>query len=102
MIIRTQNNLTVNAPKTFLTHDEVAGTGILRWRNAAGFTASWAVQVGETGEEQTEILLLGTATPAGTAGTLTANTSFAHPADTPIYGIKYNQVVYERSTAGTE
>ena len=101
MIIKTTNNLTVNAPKTYLTNLESAGTNILRWRNPSGLSASWALQAGETGEEQTEIILLGTATPAGTAGTLTGNTLYEHPTDTPLYGIKYDQIVFERSTAGT-
>ena len=101
MIIQSINNLHINAPKTYLSNVEVAGTNVLRWRNPAGFAASWAVQIGEMGEEQTEVVLLGVATPAGTAGTLTANTLYEHPADTPVYAIKYNQVVFERSTAGT-
>lgn len=101
MIVRTRNILSDSAPKTFLTNPEVAGTNILRWKNANGFNASWAIQVGETGEEQTEVVNLNSSTPAGTAGTLTANTSYPHPENTPIYGIKYDQVVFERSTTGT-
>lgn len=101
MLIQSTNNLQVNSVKTYLTNLEVSGTNVLRWKNPAGFAASWAVQIGETGEEQTEVVLLGTATPSGTAGTLTANTLYEHPADTPLYAIKYNQVVFERSTAGT-
>jgi hypothetical protein len=101
MIIQTQNKLTANSPKSFLSFNEASGTNVLRWKNYEGFAASWAVQIGETGEEQSEVVLLGTATPAGTAGTLTANTRYEHSADTPIYAIKYDQVVFERATAGT-
>jgi len=101
MIIRVENNLTEKAPQTFLTNPESAGTSVLRWKNPAGFGASWAIQLGETGEEQSEIVILSSDTPAGTAGTITANDLYHHPADTPIYGIKYNQVVFEKSTAGT-
>lgn len=101
MIIKARNTLADEAQKTFLTHTEVSGTNVLRWKNPNAFEASWAVQVGETGEEQSEIVLLGTAVPAGTAGTLTANTSYGHPADTPLYAIKYDQLVFEVSTAGT-
>lgn len=100
-LLKTTNNLTVNALKTFLSNPEVAGTGVLRWKNFTGFSPSWAIQIGETGEEQSEIVILGTATPSGTAGTLTGTTLFEHPADTPIYAIKYNQIVFERSTSGT-
>lgn len=103
MIIPSRNSLSNEpwVPITRLTHPEVAGTNTLRWENPNGFTASWALQVGDLGQEQTEIVLLGTATPAGTAGTLTANTLYEHPADTPVYGIKYNQVVFYVSTTGT-
>lgn len=101
MIIKVKNNLAESAPKTFISFNEAAGTNTLRWKNPSGFNASWALQIGETGEEQTEVVLLGTATPAGTAGTLTANTLYEHSADTPIYAIKYDQVVFEVSTSGT-
>jgi hypothetical protein len=101
MIVTIKNTLSLGAAKTYLSTNEVQGTNVLHWKNANGFSASWGVQVGETGEEQTEVVLLGTATPAGTAGTLTANDSYEHPADTPLYAIKYNQVVFERSITGT-
>lgn len=101
MLIKTRNTQQVNVPKTFLTNLEVAGTNVLRWKNPSGFSASWAIQVGDTGEQQSEVVLLGASTPAGTAGTLTANTLYEHPSDTPIYAIKYDQVVFERSTSGT-
>ena len=99
--IQVTNNLTENAVKTFTSFSDASGTNALRWKNYLGFTASWAVQVGETSEERSEILLLGTAAVAGTAGTFTANTVYDHSADTPIFAIKYNQVVFERSTVGT-
>lgn len=103
MIIPSRNLLAEQqiTPVTYLTNAEVAGTSVLRWANASGFSASWALQIGKTGEEQTEVVLLGASTPAGTAGTLTANTLYEHPANTPLYGIKFDQVVFERSTAGT-
>lgn len=101
MIIKALNNLTVGAPKTSTTFPEVAGTNVLRWQNPNGFGASWAIQVGNTGEEKAEVVLLGASTPAGTAGTLTANTAYDHPTNTPIYATKYDQIVFERSTAGT-
>ena len=103
MIIPVRNNLTLEpwVPITRTTHLEVAGTNKIRWENPNGFLASWALQVGDTGEEQSEIVILSASTPNGTAGTLTANTLYEHPADTPIFGIKYDQVVFERSTTGT-
>src|SRR3990167_1357865 len=100
-LVRSRNLLHINAPKTFTTFDEVSGTNVLRWKNPNGFSASWAVQVGEVGGEQTEVMLLGVSAPSGTAGTLTASTLYEHPANTPIYGIKYDQVVFEKSASGT-
>lgn len=102
MLIQNRNLLHENAPKTFLMNTEVAGTTIFRLRNTSGFGSSWAVQIGEVGEEQTEVLILSGNPPAiGTLGTTTASSTFEHPADTPVYGIKYNQVVFQRSTSGT-
>ena len=84
MIVQSQNSLTNEpwVPITRSTHLEVAGTSVLRWENPNGFAASWAIQVGDTGEEQSEVLLLSTSTPSGTAGTTTANSLYEHPADT--------------------
>ena len=102
MIIRSINNLHINAPRTYLMNTEAAGTTVFRLRNTTGFGSSWAIQVGEMGEEQTEVLILSGNPPAiGTLGTSTAASTFEHPSDTPVYAIKFNQVVFERSTSGT-
>lgn len=102
MITKVENNLDVNAPKTYLSNPEVSGTNVLRWKNPSGFSASWAIQIGETAGEQSEVAMLSTGNPSGgTAGTLTANDLYEHPADTVVYAIKYNQVVFERNTGGT-
>ena len=101
MIIKNTNSLAIDTPRTYLTNLEAAGTNVIRWKNPNGFFASWAIQIGDLNEEQTEVILLGASTPAGTAGTLAASTLYEHPADTPVYAIKYNQVVFERSTTGT-
>ena len=100
MLIKTRNILTESASRTYLTNAEVAGTTIFRIKNGNGFANSWAIQLGETGEEQSEVLVLSGA-PSGTAGTTTAASVYEHPTDTPVYATKYNQVVFERSTAGT-
>ena len=101
MIIQSRNILTESAQKTYLSNAEVAGTSVIRWKNPNAVSASWAVQIGETGEEQAEVVVLSSSAPSGTLGTLTSNTLYPHPADTPVYGIKFNQIVFERSTAGT-
>lgn len=101
MILKTRNTLDINVPKTFLATSLASGTNVLAWTNPTGFQASWAIQIGKTGEEQTEVVLLSTSAPSGTLGTLTANTLYAHPTDTPVYAIKYDQVVFESSSSGT-
>ena len=97
-IIRSLNDLDNNAPLTYLSNDEVAGTTVIRAKNTTGLTTGWAFQIGKKGEDRTEVIL-GTVSNIGTLSV--AALDFAHPANTPIYGIKYNQVVFEKSTAGT-
>lgn len=98
MIIQSKNNLHLNAPKTYLSSNVAAGATTSPAENTAALTNGWAVQFGEVGEEQSEVLI-GTAA-SGTSITHPA-TAYEHPADTPIYFTKYNQVVFERSTTGT-
>src|SRR3990167_7279850 len=98
MIIRSLNDLDNNAPLTYLANDEVAGTTTIRVKNSTGLTDGWAFQIGKTGEDKTEVVL----GSISNVGTLTiAALDFDHPADTSIIGIKYNQVVFEKSAAGT-
>jgi hypothetical protein len=99
--IKIINNLADTAPKTSLSASLNAGVGSASIKNVSGFSASWAVQVGATNQEKSEILLLGTATPSGTSFTFTTNSAYAHPTDTPVYGIKYDTIVVYRSETGT-
>ena len=100
MIIRVKNNLTVKAPYSFLSSGESSGTTVVKIRNINSFSNQWAVQLGKTGEEKTEIGVIASA-PSGTSLTLNANISYDHPEDTPVYAIKFDQIVFERSTSGT-
>ena len=98
MIIKSRNNLDELAPKTELTSGVAAAATTLTVKNSTAFTTSWGIQIGATGEEQTEVVI-GT---VSNVGTITCPAlDFEHPADTPVIAIKYNQVVFERSTAGT-
>lgn len=99
--IRVNNDLANDAPKTFLTNQGTAGSSVIDYDNSSGLSVSWALQFGETGEERSEVKLLGTAALAATKGTLTTNLSFDHPADTPIYGILYDQVVFGTAVGTT-
>ena len=73
MILKCQNLLTESAPETKLSFAEI-GTTALRWQSSSGFSPSWAIQIGKTGEEKSEVRVLGTAALGGTAGTITAAT----------------------------
>jgi len=102
-IISVRNSLANEdwVPVTALAKDHAANVGTLTVYNLSGFSANWAVQIGNTGQELAEIRLLSSSNPSGTLGTFTANTSFEHPIDTPLYGVKYNQVVFGVATGGT-
>jgi hypothetical protein len=103
MILSVQNQLT-DLPETinsFITSNIVTGGTSLPVRNIGGFTAQYAVQVGRTGEQQSEIVIINT--PSGTilpiygGGTIVYN----HNLDTPVYQIHYDQIIFKRSTVGT-
>lgn len=70
-------------------------------KNLNAFTAQYGVQIGRTGEEQSEIIVIdtpsGTALPTYAGGTLLYN----HNLDTPVYSIHYDQIIFKRSTVGT-
>lgn len=98
-LIRVQNSLQSKATKTFVANPITAGATTFTVRNTNTFTDGWAVQIGNIGEEKSEINVL-QSTPAG--GTLTTNAlSYDHPTDTPVYAIKYDQVIFKVSTTGT-
>jgi hypothetical protein len=99
MLIRVKNNLAEDATKTYLSAQMVAGTTKLTVRNTAGLTNGWAVQLGETGEEKSEVVSISSVPSAGTFSV--GATSFDHTPDTPVYATKYDQVVFKVSTSGT-
>jgi hypothetical protein len=101
MIIKVSNILANSSPKTFLSNTTSSGTSSLPVKNTNGFTPSWAVQVGDTGQEQSEVRVLGAGALSGTSFSLLSATSFDHPEDTPVFAIKYDQIIFERSTTGT-
>ena len=98
MLVPNRNLLSEFAPKTTLSSAVAAGGTIYPLQNTTGFTTGYAIQIGETGLDKSEVVI-GTVTNIGTITGAAAN--FPHPADTPIYNIKFDQVVFERSTAGT-
>lgn len=101
MIVKTRNILDKSSQYSYLSEALSAGTGPLKVKNINPFTASYAVQIGNTGENQAETIMLGTATPAGTGILIVGTLRYDHPTDTPVYSIKYNQIIFKKSSAGT-
>jgi hypothetical protein len=101
MEIKVKNLLDQNAQVTYLTQLEAGGTTTLHVKNANGYGAyDWAVQLGKTGEEQSEIVLL-SSVPTGTTLTVATATNFSHPTDTPAYAVKFDKIIWLRSITGT-
>lgn len=101
MLISVQNNLD-SSPTTQFSYSAInvsaAGTS-LPVKNTNPFSINSAIQIGKTGEAQSEIRI-----PSGTAsGTLNLSSglSFDHSLDTPVFDIHFDQIIFLRSTAGT-
>ena len=102
MIISIQNDLQ-GLPTTqysYLSYAGTAGDTSVYVRNINNFSYKYAVQVGKTGEEQSEIFCI--SSPSGTTLPLYSGTlKFDHGIDTPVYNIHYDSIIIKRSTAGT-
>ena len=99
--IKVENPRTDNVPKTQLAVGQASGVGTIYIKNTNGFQANWGMQIGKSGQEQSEIVLANASSPSGTQIVLAANTAYEHPADTPVYALKWNQIVFEKSATGT-
>jgi hypothetical protein len=101
MLVRAKNNLTDFAvAKSFLAVSGTAGQTVFNLQNAVGFKDDYAIQLGETGEDKSEVVLLN-GTPGNQLATAAVGVKFAHPSDTPVYCYYYNQVVFYKSASGT-
>lgn len=100
MIIKVKNDQTEGAPKTYLSSALAASGTTVTVKGINGFYDNWNVQIGETGESQTQVIEIQGA-PSGFAINLAGTIKDAHPADTPVYCIKYNQAIFYRNIAGT-
>lgn len=101
MIIRAVNNLDSISPYSQLANPTAIGAGTFTVKNINSFNPSYGVQIGKTGEEQSEVLILSSGAISGSTVVATGTARFPHPENTPIYSIRYDQIVFERSTAGT-
>lgn len=102
MLISVSNSLP-DLPTTqwsFTTSNASALGTTLLVRNINPFYADHAVQLGKTGESQSEILVV-SGTPAGGTVNLYSGLRYDHSTDTPVFDIHYDQLIFKRSTAGT-
>lgn len=102
MILSVDNNLD-RLLSTLSSHTAAnlsAGGTAIPVKNLNSFTAQYAVQIGKTGEEQSEIQII--TTPSGTILPLNSGTLvYDHPLDTPVFQIHYDKIIFNRSTSGT-
>ena len=99
--IKVENPRTDNVPKTQLAVGQASGVGTIYIKNPNGFQANRGMQIGDSGQDQSEIVLANASAPSGTQIVLSGTTLYEHPTDTPVYALKWNQVVFEKSSAGT-
>lgn len=101
MIISVSNNLDKSAQYSFTLSTVASGGTVVPVRNINPFTSQYAIQIGKTGEEQSEIVVMGSGVPSGTVLNTAGTLRYSHPLDTPVYNIKYDKIVFLRSTVGT-
>lgn len=102
MIISVENNLD-KLPQTlysYLSNSVTAAGTAIPVKNTNSFSGQDAVQIGKSGEEQSEIFVT-----SGVSGTTllfnSGSLRFDHSLDTPVFNIRYNSIVILRSTSGT-
>jgi len=91
--------------KTYLTAVMSAGVGALTVKDISGFAINQILLIGELGAEDSELIKTHAATaPTGSTITLASNLVYAHPIDTPITVLLYDQFELSHSTsiAGTK
>lgn len=102
MLLSVENSLPVLPTTQFSftsTNASASGTTILV-RNINPFSSDSAIQLGKTGESQSEIVNV-SGVPAGGTVNLASALRYDHSLDTPVYDIHFDQIIFKRSTAGT-
>lgn len=102
MLLSVENNLSrlPSSQVSFLSTNVTAGGTVWPVKNINAITNQWAQQVGQTGEERAEIVIVSGA-PSGTAFNSSGTAKYAHPLDTPVYQIHYDKIIFLRSDTGT-
>lgn len=102
MILQVENNLDKLSTTlySYTSNTLSAGGTVIPVRNINSFINQYAIQVGKTGEEQSEILII-SGVPSGTALNTSGTIRFDHPLDTPVFSIHFDKIIFKRSTDGT-
>lgn len=98
-MIKIQNPLLTDQPKTFLSSAIVAGATTLPVLDSNAFVAGDFVVLGVVGEQQTEKTDISSV--ASTSSMLVTATGFGHSEDTVVYKTLYDQIRIYRSTTGS-
>lgn len=99
MIITATNPETSALERTFLNQSYPLGVTSVEVKNNQRISNNDRILIGEMGLSQSEIVTAGTPNANGTTLPVGA-TLFAHPADTPIYQLQFDQVKIYKSTTG--
>lgn len=102
MLLSVQNNLD-SLPQTlysYLSSAHIAGGTTVNVKNINSFTDQYAIQIGKTGQEMSEIKII-SGVPAGTSLNTSGTLTYDHPLDTPVFQIHYDKIIFKRSTTGT-
>jgi hypothetical protein len=102
MLLSVANNL-IDSPYVVNTYTDStlgAGDGTIPVKNINSFQNQYAIQIGNTGEAEAEVKVLG-GVPSGNNLVVSGTLRFDHAIDVPVYQIHYDKVIFKRSTAGT-
>jgi hypothetical protein len=87
-----------NARKTYLSASVAAAATTLTVRSIKEFAIDQVLCIGEPGNENSEIVKTHASTaPSASTITLAAGVTYAHPIDTPVYWIDYDQVEFSHA-----
>lgn len=101
MILTVDNPETTDLEKSYLANPYTAGTTSIEVKNNDRFVANDRIMLGEMGHEKTEVVTVSAVNANGTTIT-TGATLFDHPADTPVYKLRFDQAKFYRSTDGID
>lgn len=79
--------------QTFLASSAAALDGTLTVANITGFDSNQILLIGDPGNQSSEIVRIDSTTqPSGSTITLATSTVYAHPANTPVYRLLFDQI----------